>query len=328
VDAKKSTRSSPVIGAIARVVVPAAARIPWRLGQTIGGALGRVMAAFPGREREISALNVAMCLPELSPNEQAALVRRSLTEAGRAGIEVAALWCRTPSNLAKLDASVIGNELLEQGFAAGEGVVLIVPHFGNWEFFNHFLTQRYPFMALYRSARIAELDRLMRAARERTGCTMVPATTGGVRQMLRGLRDGHVLMILPDQEPVRSAGGFGRFFGIPALTMTLVRGLLQKTDAVALFGMAERGSRGRFIVRFREVPDGLADPDPILAIERLNHGVEACVRHRPEQYLWSYKRFRTRPEGELSPYQKQSFLPENIDRLDPVIRARVSGHSR
>lgn len=131
-------------------------------------------------------------------------------------------------------------------------------------------------------------------------------------------------MILPDQEPVQAAGDWGPFFGIPALTMTLVRGLLRRTEAVALFGMALRGPDGRFAVRYSQGPDGLDDADIQVSLARLNQGIEECIRHCPEQYQWSYKRFKSRPEGELTPYRSRSFEPGNIDRLDPVIRARLS----
>ena len=208
---------------------------------------------------------------------------------------------------------------------AGNGVILLLPHLGNWELFNPMLTQRGSFYALYRSARIEQVDRLIRESRERTGCRMAPATSGGVRLLLRALRDGEVVVILPDQEPVKSAGDFGEFFGVPALTMTLVRGLLQRTGATALFGVALRDATGRFEVNYLAAPEGLDDEDVRVALTRLNRGVERCIRLCPEQYQWSYKRFKTRPEGELTPYRQRSFEPQNIQYVNPVIRARL-GH--
>ena len=110
-------------------------------------------------------------------------------------------------------------------------------------------------------------------------------------------------MILPDQEPLKKYGVTAPFFGVPALTMTLVSRILRRTGARALYVFAERRPAGRFRVRFLEAPDGLDDADETAAAERLNRGVEACVRLCPEQYLWSYKRFKTAPPGELTPYK-------------------------
>ena len=320
----KVSKSSPLLGVLVQVLVWVTSRLPLRLSQALGRGFGRLVALVPNRMREVTEINVALCLPELSIEERRLLVRRSLVETGATTFEMGAMWRRSPEDLVHLVASVSGGNVLDAAAEAGNGVILLLPHIGNWELFNPILTRRGSFSALYRSARIEQVDRLIRRSRERTGCRMVPATSGGVRELLRALREGGIVVILPDQEPVQSAGDWGRFFGVPALTMTLVRGLLRRTEAVALFGVALRGPGGGFSVRYSKVPEGLDDGDIQVALARMNQGVEECIRHCPEQYQWSYKRFKSRPEGELTPYRSRSFEPGNIDRLDPVIRARLS----
>jgi KDO2-lipid IV(A) lauroyltransferase len=299
------------------------ARLPLGFSRALGRMFGRIAAAGSTRLRAVTELNVALCLPELPPDERRRLVQRSLMETGATASEMGALWGRSPEDLAQLVASVEGGELLDSAVRAGNGVILLLPHLGNWELFNPILTQRGRFFALYRSARIEQIDRMIRESRERTGCRMAPATSGGVRLLLRALRDGETVAILPDQEPVEAAGAFGRFFGVPALTMTLVRGLLRRTGATALYGFALRGPSGRFEVNYLTAPEGLDDENVEVALTRLNYGVERCIRLCPEQYQWSYKRFKSRPEGELTPYRSRSFEPENIGFVDPVILERL-----
>jgi KDO2-lipid IV(A) lauroyltransferase len=321
----KETRSAPLIGAAARVLLSLGAVLPIGMVQRLGSVLGRFAFTMPTRLREVSRLNVAMCLPELSSEEQTRLVRRSLEEAGRTALEMAALWARPLEWSERLIDEVLGGGLLERAVDAGRGVILLLPHLGNWELFSTYLQRQQGFLALYRPARIREVDELMLRARRRSGCTLVPATAGGVRRLLRGLRAGRLAVILPDQEPVRDAGGFAPFFGIPALTMTLVCRLLQRTSAVPLVGVAERRQGGRFHLEIQQAPVGLDDPDLAAALARLNRAVEDRVRDCPEQYQWSYKRFKTRPPGELTPYRRRSFLPENLPLLDPEIRTRLEG---
>ncbi len=136
---------------------------------------------------------------------------RRLGSHGCLDVGMGALWGRSPEELVRLVASVEGEELLESAVEKGNGVILLLPHIGNWELFNPILTQRGRFFALYRSARIEQIDRMIRDSRERTGCRMAPANSGGVRVLLRALRDGEVVVVLPDQEPVKAAGDFGRF---------------------------------------------------------------------------------------------------------------------
>ena len=179
--------------------------------------------------------------------------------------------------------------------AEGKGVILLVPHIGNWELLLHYLTRHHPTTVLFRPPRIAEFDGYLRETRKRSGANVAPATPQGLRNLLKSLAAGGLVGILPDQEPLKENGVFAPLFGHPALTMTLVAALLRRYDARVLFGYARR-ARGGFHLRFRAAPAGMDDPDDLVATARLNQGVEECIRDCPEQYLWSYKRFRTRKE--------------------------------
>jgi KDO2-lipid IV(A) lauroyltransferase len=143
------------------------------------------------------------------------------------------------------------------------------------------------------------MDAFIRRARERFGAELVPADRTGMRRIVEALAAGEGLGILPDQEPLKQHGVFAPFFGTPALTMTLVARLTRKYGAVSIFGYCERTSSGGFRLRFQPAPEGLDSEDLAVAATQLNRGVEECVRRCPEQYTWSYRRFRTRPPSEL-----------------------------
>lgn len=295
---QKKIRSSPLLGVVARLAIRALAALPIGLARGVGAACGRLCAAVPNRLRRITRLNLSWCFPELPADERRRLLRRSLIETFKFYSEAGALLCWPPVKLDRLIGATEGGELLDASLAGGKGAVLLLPHLGNWELFNHYLMSRHPFSALYRPPRVAELERFLLAARERTGCTMVPATASGLRQLYRELEAGKLVLILPDQEPVRSSGVFAPFFGVSALTMILVARLLGRFGSPALVGWATRERDGRFTLHFREAGADLADPDPVAAATALNREVEECVRERPEQYLWSYKRFKSRPPEE------------------------------
>lgn len=299
----KTIVSSPWVARLALAFLSAAAHLPIARMQACGRLLGSLCARLPNRQWAIANLNLEMCFPDLPAAARRLLVIRSLEETGKAALELPALWRWSVERLAELEGGVEGEELLNRELAAGRGTVLLAPHLGNWEFLNHFLMQRFQLVCLYRPPRIAELESFVRGSRERTGCVMVPATTAGLRPLLKTLRAGRPVLILPDQEPLRSHGVHAPFFGVPALTMTLVTRMLRSTGAGALFVFAERRPSGKFRVRFREAPPGLTDADEVRAAAALNRGVEACVELCPEQYLWSYKRFLSAPPGEPTPYR-------------------------
>ena len=149
-------------------------------------------------------------------------------------------------------------------------------------------------------------DPIIKNARERSGAKLVPTDVLGIKQLYKTLQSGNIIGILPDQEPDSKKGAvFAPFFTVPALTMLLVNRLVRRTGAKVVFCYAERLAAGRgFHIHFRSAADGISAADPELAARTLNLGVEACVRQLPDQYQWSYKRFKEQPAGRITPYKK------------------------
>lgn len=300
---RKHIASAPWIARLAVTFMALVSILPIAWARALGGCLGTLFAWLPGRQRAVTQLNLKLCFPDMPDAERHRLVRRSLQETGKILVECASVWRLPVAKLERLEEAVVGEDLLHRALARGKGVMLLAPHLGNWEFLNHYLMRQAPFVCLYRPPRVAELDAVLRGARERTGATLAPATPAGFRPVLRALHAGRLVMVLPDQEPLGSHGVHAPFFGIPALTMTLVARLLRRTGCEVLYVVAERRPAGRFRIRFLDAPAGLGDDDEVRAATQLNRGIEACVELCPEQYLWSYKRFSTAPPGEPTPYR-------------------------
>jgi KDO2-lipid IV(A) lauroyltransferase len=299
---RKVVRSSPVQARLILGLGRLVSSLPFAWTRRLGRALGGACARFPNTLRAVADLNLSLCFPEMPGEERRRLVRRVLAENGATVLEMFPVWRWPGERLRGLEDGVEGLEHFERTIAEGRGTVLLAPHLGNWEFLNTFMMRHTQLVSLYRPPRIAELEAFMRRARERTGCIMVPATPAGMRPLLRALRANQTVLILPDQEPLRAHGVHAPFFGVPALTMTLACKILRRTGSTALLVTSVRSSGG-FRICFTQPPDGLADSDDVHAASALNRGVEACVRRRPEQYLWTYKRFLSAPPGEPTPYR-------------------------
>lgn len=269
----------------------------------LGATLGTLVAALPGRTRSVTMRNLALCFPELPPRERRGLARRSLREAGRTAAETGVLWCRDVTQVLDLVRAAPGRERVDAEFAAGRGTIIITPHLGNWEMVGLYCSAHWPLTSLYRPPRMQGLEEFVRHARERAGARLVPTSAAGVRYMFRALERGECVGLLPDQDPAQGSGVFAPFFGIPAYTMTLLARLVQRTGAPVFFAYAERLEGGAgFEVHFIPAPADLGQAGIEEICTLMNAGVEACIRHIPAQYQWSYKRFRTRPAGEPSLY--------------------------
>ncbi|MBU2477923.1 MAG: lysophospholipid acyltransferase family protein, partial [Gammaproteobacteria bacterium] len=186
---------------------------------------------------------------------------------------------------------------------AGRGVILATPHHGSWEMAGHIAAVRWGITTLYKPPRLIGMDKLIRQGRQQLGAQLVATDAKGIRSLYETLSRGGAIGILPDQDPGESGGIFAPFFGIPANSMVLLSRLARKTGAPVFICFCERlpGTQG-YKLHCLPAPAGVDDADATVAVTAMNAGIENCVRLCPEQYQWSYRRFRTRPAGEPKIY--------------------------
>lgn len=289
--------------ALARAALWLLGALPLTALQRLAGALAWCSARLGTREARVAKVNVALCFPGLDPTQRAAMQARTLRHTACAVLECARIWTRPAAASQRWVVEVHGRERLEAARAGGRGVIVAAPHLGNWELFGHFLAACGPLSIVYREPQWGPAGEILLAGRGGDAVEQLPAQPSSVRRMLRALKDGRLLGILPDQQPKVGEGEFAPFFGRPALTMTLLSRLAARAEVEVVFGVACRlpGARG-FSVHFLPAPAGIADADPQVATAALNAGVEACVALAPEQYQWTYKRFSRAAPGLVNPY--------------------------
>ncbi len=281
-----------------------AALLPLPLAHAIGSALGWLLWRIPGNSpRTIAERNLSLCFSEWPAAERDALLRQNLRETGKLLLELGPLWFWTGERvLALVGRAVPGEEALATAVRQKRGAILLTPHLGAWEMAGLYYSSRHPLTILYRPSRLG-LDELSRQGRGRLGGKVVATDASGVRALLTALRDGEVLGILPDQDPGQEGGMFAPFFGIAANTMTLVSRLALKTGVPVFLTWAERLPRGQgFVLHLRALPEVTAAASLEKSTAALNRGVEAAIRSLPAQYLWAYKRFKTRRPGDAKLY--------------------------
>jgi KDO2-lipid IV(A) lauroyltransferase len=233
--------------------------------------------------------------------------RQAIPAAGRMLTELPTLWLRPADAALPVPVTWQGGELIEEAQAAGRGLVMLTPHLGCFEAIGQSYAQRYgagrgAMTVLYRPARKPWLRPLVEAARRRPGLDAAPATLAGVRQMLRALKRGEVVGLLPDQVPPEGMGVWAPFFGRPAYTMTLAARLAQQSGAALLFVWGERLPRGAgYCVRV-SAPHEALPADALQAATAINRAMEQLILQCPEQYLWGYHRYKPpRRDGPAAP---------------------------
>jgi len=280
-----------------------AGSLPLGLAQFIGKWAGLVAWHLNGRSRKTTDVNLRICLPELSAEEQRQLSRESMAHTGMTALEIPLMWEWPVEKCFGLIRETRGLELVDNALASGKGLILLAPHLGNWELTGLFFSSRYKMAALYSPPHIKEFEDYMIRVRGRLGSELVRGDRKGLLRLMNILKEGGVAGILPDQSPRGKTNVYAPFFGMEVRTMTLVNKLIQKTGANALVTFAERLPDGKgFRIVVEEPAPGNGDPDPVVAATALNQSVEKVVRMAPAQYQWEYKRLRHRPPGEINPY--------------------------
>lgn len=279
--------------------------VPLSVAQAMGRAVGLMLYRRRTRTREVARVNLSMTYPELTPAERETLLRDTLLENGMIGGEMGPMWGYSKEKNLALIHKIHGMELLTEALHSGKGMMLMAPHLGNWEIINNFVATKTPITVMFRPAKIKVFNDWMLTRREAVGSHLVPTTRDGVMTLFTSLRQGKVIGLLPDQEPKPERGVFAPFMGIETLTPKLPHELLQKTGALALFAFAERlpAAQG-FNIHFVRPDDGIYDADPRVSATAMNATIERCVARCPAQYQWTYKRFKTRPNGGNNPYKE------------------------
>lgn len=278
--------------------------LPLPVVTRIGQGLGNLAWHLARDMRRVTLINLQICFPEMPLKERKRLARASVIETVMTVCESGAVWTKKPAEIRPLVTSSEGEELIQQTLDAGRGVILIVPHLGNWEIANYHVSSHYPFMAMYQPVPIPKLDQLIFKARSQMDATFVAADRSGVMSLIGFLGKGGLTGVLPDQQPSLKSGVFVPFFTKTALTPVLVAKLLQRTGSAA-FGYTCLRNPDNKSFRIKCIP---ADPeiystDDTVSAAAMNRTIETLIRMAPEQYQWEYKRFNKRPDPqERRPY--------------------------
>jgi len=275
----------------------------WRDG--LAHALGRWQYRHQHTRREKVELNLAWCFPESDAAERQALARDHFCAWTRAMADQPLAWWDARGYIPRRLCEVTGLAHLEAAQAAGRPVILLSPHVAGIEFGGLALT---PYAGLSTMANRLDdpvLQWVVHRARARHGPVWL--REGGIRPVVRGLRQGTVLYYMPDEDQGLRDSVFAPFFGQPKATLTSLARLAQLARAVVLPMMACYDlDRRRYRVELRAPLADFPSGDAVTDATTMNDALEASIRRCPAQYLWNQRLFRTRPDGSRLAYPKRA----------------------
>lgn len=291
-----SPRQWPYLPLIGLARLACCLPVPWWLG--IGRGIGHLVYLLAKPRRRIADINIRLCFPELDQDARKELVRRTFLSVGMLTMEMAFCWFR-PVKLLAHRMEIHGLDALREAQSEGCGVLLIGGHYLTLDLGAALLSTEVELDAVYRRNNNAAIEQLMVEGRERFCGRMIDRND--IRRAIRTLRNSRILWYAPDQDYGIRHSVFVPFFGQTAATIATSR-LVRLTGARPIlfshFRDAKKGTWSVYLQRIDNYPSGDHEADA----RHLNRLIEAEIRKHPDQYLWLHRRFKTRPEGDPSPY--------------------------
>lgn len=275
--------------------------LPLSIARALGRTIAYLLTLSKSDIYRLSRINIALTHPQLSDSELHKISKNSVASTIINALEMPVVWQHKNNWVTEKTQAIEGEAYLTSAIADKKGVIVIIPHIGNWEVLGRHLPAYAATTSLYQPPKITELENVVRKGRERSGANLVPTNQRGVAALLKALRRGEVTAILPDQVPQKNSGIFAPFYGVPAYTMTLINSLIQKTGCRAVLGYALRVPGG-FKVVYREALEDIYSADQDVSIIAINRMVEMAINDEIAQYQWAYKRFKVQPAGVAKPY--------------------------
>jgi len=264
--------------------------LPLKLNHYLGAFIGQLLYLLNTDAKKVTRKNIAICFSELSKNEQRSLIKKSLIETGKNLTESSLIWNQSFSENAKHIRNIHGENYLD----TDENTILLVPHLGCWEITGRVIANTRAITFLFKPLKKQQQNQYLFERRNQGNLTMAGADQSGVLKLQRALKQGELIGILPDQDPGQEGGIMAPFFNSPVNTMTLLVRLAKKYNARVVMCWANRLKKGRgFDLNFEPLDLTSSSDDLFEQVTLMNRAIEDLIRRFPDQYMWSYSRFKS-----------------------------------
>lgn len=270
-------------------------QLPFNLQIQLGKLIGSLMYCFGRESKTVSKINLALCLPTLSEKAQKKLIHQNFQNMGIAIFEMGMAWWASKKRL-KHYLSFKGAEHVKNAQAAGQAVILSGAHFTSLQLIGRLFSLEYDIAIIYRQHKNPFINYLIENLIYRHYAQKIERDD--VRGMLRVLKNKGILWFPSDVDVGKRHHAFVPFFGTVAATTTAPSILAKRTNTVVLPVSFYRTDSGKYTGAINKMSDTFPSDDPIKDMEALNQITEMAVKKNPAQYLWTYKRFKTRPNDE------------------------------
>jgi KDO2-lipid IV(A) lauroyltransferase len=277
-------------------------RMPYRYKFPLGRLLGKGLYYLAGRRKRLARANIELCFADRSPAEREQILKQHFASLGIGLMEMGIVWWGQhkrdhPHAFERQVVRFIGEQHLRDAQQRGQGVLLLAPHFTTLEVTGLFLSFLTHYHAVYRPHDNPLMDYLIakgRAIRFHDGTRVEPVSNANTRQMLKVLKAGDSLTILPDQR-YRAKGHIEvPFFGHMAKSNPATSKIAKLTGCAVVPTFTRRiedADGVHYEVEFLPALNNFPSGDDYADTLRLHRLYETEIQRNPAQYLWVHNRW-------------------------------------
>jgi len=275
--------------------------LPRRAALAIGGFIGRLFYRRNHKRREIVRINLEFCFPELNAEQREEMARRHFQCYGMNVVDLGLGWFGSSAMLRRR-SRLIGEHLLDQQLARGKRIILVSPHSVGMDIGGLVLCAERGMVTMMKATPDPLLNWLIQKGRSRFDGKVIMRDEG-IRSLVREIKHGRICYFIPDEDFGPESSEFVPFFATERAMLNVVGRIAKMTNAAVLpFASWLDIQSGVYNIEFGEALEDFPAGDVPADTSRVSQAIEWCVRKAPEQYMWTLRWFKTRPNGEPSPY--------------------------
>ncbi len=276
-------------------------RLPRKMIMAIGSMVGRLFYLLNKKRRHYALVNLEICFPHWPVEKRRQVVVDHFRNYGQTFVDLGMLWSLSEETLQKyIQISGISNWY--QAIAENQSVIIITPHMTATDMAGTLLSSRSPMCAMMKNMKNPLLNHYVVKGRSRFGLKLFNREQG-IRKLVRCLNKKITCLYIPDQDFGENASMFVPFFGTPAATLTTLGRISRMTNAVVLPLFAHLDSEtGVYHVTINKPLVNFPTNNAYTDARTMNAVFENVILKAPEQYMWTLRWFKTRPNNEPVPY--------------------------
>ncbi len=276
-------------------------QLPYPVLSRLGETIGKLSRRFLKRRECIARRNLELCFPDMTNEIREAMIEKNFMSLGMGLFETGMAWFWSDSRVRRW-FDVEGYQNLVQAQANHKGVMVVGVHFMSLELGGRVMGLCQPMMATYRPHNNELMEWVQTRGRMRSNKSMIDRRN--LKGLVSELKKGEAVWFAPDQDYGRKGSTFAPFFSVPNAATTNGTYVLSRLSGASMLTvtMVRKADRSGYQLHIGRALTDYPAKDEHEAASYINKVIEREILRAPEQYLWIHRRFKTRPQGEVSLY--------------------------